>query len=130
MKTFKQLIVEATGLRRAKRLPSKIKEKALTKFALRQGVRAAAKVGSGTVVPPVDGVGGKVSSSEAILAQFGANVFQNPNTGEYSKTRWTPTEDMALTGRMSLDPKLANIIKTTFVQRIKQRSSLGSTHTY
>jgi hypothetical protein len=130
MKTFRQLILEATGLRRAKRLPSKIKERALTKFALKQGVRAAAKVGSGTVVPPVDGVGGKVSSSEAILAQFGANVFQDPKTGEYSKSKWTPTEDMALTGKMSLDPKLTSIIRNTFVQRIKQRSALGSSHNY
>jgi hypothetical protein len=135
MKKFIDLLGEATGLKKIGRIktgnvPEKETMDALKKFAMRQGYRAGAKAGSGTVVPRVRGIGGNVSSSEAILAQFGTNVFQDPTTKQYSSSRWTPTEDMALTGYPKKDREMVDLVKKTFVQKIKTSRSLGSNHTY
>lgn len=100
------------------------KQEVLKKFAMRQGERAARKVDSGTVVPPVGGVGGKVSSSEALLAQLGGNVFKDPKTGHYTSSPWTPTEDMGFSGNLKLDTELTDIMKKTFVQGLKKRKIL------
>lgn len=128
MKTFRDLLIEATGLKKVRRVPRKRQAEVLKKFAMRQAVRAANKVGSDTVIPPVNGVGGKVSSSEGIIAQFGANVQVDPTTGYYTKSKWTPTEDEALVAGHKVNTEVVDTFKKTFVKRFKDINtrSLGS----
>jgi len=94
MKSFQELM-EATGLKKMKRRVAK-DPSAADKFAMRQGARSAAKMQDDTVVPRIRGKGGSVPSYQAIGAQFGVDVKQDPKTGEYHNTPWTPTEDKAL----------------------------------
>lgn len=116
MKTFKQLI-EAKGLQASLRASLK-SPGAMEKFAMRQGARAAAKATSGSMVPKIKGVGGRATSSQAILAQFGADVVKDPTTGKYKSTPYTPTEDKALSG--SADEKtLQGLVTQSFIQRLK-----------
>ena len=116
MKTFKELL-EAKGLKASLRASRKDPE-AMAQFAMRQGVRAAEKALSGSMVPKVKGVGGKATSSQAMLAQFGVDAMKDPISGEYKSTPYTPTEDQALTGNGN-EEKLQGLVKQSFVNRFK-----------
>lgn len=124
MKSFQQLI-EAMGLKKMKRRAVK-DPSAAGKFAMRQGARSAAKIQDDTVVPRIRGRGGSVSSYRAIGAQFGVDVMQDPKTGEYHNTPWTPTEDKALdVGNPEISGKK---FKTSFLKTFQRKygRSIGS----
>ena len=124
MKSFAE-IMEATGLKKMKRKSAK-DPSAAGKFAMRQGARSAAKIQDNTVVPRIRGKGGSVPSFQAIGAQFGVDVKQDPKTGEYQNTPWTPTEDKALSVD---DPDIMQKqFKQSFVKAFlkKHGKSMGS----
>ena len=102
MTTFKKILNEIK-LGRLKRARSPEAER---KFSIRQAFRAAQKVNEPTVVPPVRGVGGRVPSHTAIKAQFQADVGIDPETLQYTSSRFTPTEDEALSGNIKRDEKM------------------------
>lgn len=126
MRSFRDLLTEAIGLKKAKRLGDKYKG-VREKFAARQGARAAAKFGSSSAVPKGKGARSEVPSYKAIGAQFGVDVEYDA-TGKAQNTPYTNTEDAALTGNIRGDEKVKGIFKKTFLKSFKETHarSLGS----
>ena len=124
MKKFKDLIIEAKGLKkliRARDKGSKSgQEERERRFSMRQAVRSAEKLGS---EDEIDGV----PSHKAIGAQFGVDV-QETEPGVYASTKPTRTEDMALSGDIESEEKMKDIFRKTFLKRFSEihKRSLGS----
>jgi hypothetical protein len=132
MKRFRDLLIEAKGLKKIKRLLDKTpsnKNRAKVaeeqrKFAARQAARAAQKYGSEESVK-TSRMTKSVPSFRAIGAQFGVDVSPDAS-GQYGSSNYTPTEDKALSGNMKQDKEAQNTFKKTFLSVLSRSKKLGS----
>jgi hypothetical protein len=115
------------GLKRIRRIRDKSDKRAeesRKKFAIRQAVRSAMKYGSGQVVGRnPKGMKETLPSYYAIGQQFGADVAKNTK-GEIKSTPYSPTEDMAFTGRPRQDKETTELFKKIFLDTLKKRKVL------
>jgi len=132
MKTFKNLLIEAKGLKQLQRVLNKPitkktkgnSEEAQRIFALRQAFRSARKFGSGDTVK-TSRMPNAVPSFRAIGAQFGVDVSPDV-TGQYTSSDYTPTEDRALSGNVKQDEKTQKLFRKTFLDVLSKSKKLGS----
>jgi hypothetical protein len=121
MKTFKDLLIEAKGLKKVSRGKGK---EAQRKFAMRQAARSASKFGSGETVK-TPRMSRPVPSFRAIGAQFGVDVSPDAS-GQYGSSDYTPTEDKALSGNVPQDKEAQNLFRKTFLKLLSKNKKLGS----
>lgn len=132
MKTFKDLLIEAKGLKKVARDLNKPESKktkgkgkeAQRKFAMRQAARSASKFGSGETVQ-TSRMSRPVPSFRAIGAQFGVDVSPDAS-GQYGSSDYTPTEDKALSGNVPQDKEAQNLFRKTFLKLLSKNKKLGS----
>ena len=132
MKTFKEILVEAKGLKKIKKVLAKPESKktkgkgkeAQRKFAMRQASRAASKFGGEETVQ-TKRMSKSVPSFRAIGAQFGVDVSPDAS-GKYGSSNYTPTEDMALSGNVKQDKEAQDLFKRTFLNVLAKSKKLSS----